>query len=358
MQKIILIALFLGVQVLTNAQNLEGANKEIEAGIKLYDSGNFNGAIKCYDKALKLDKDNPYALYEKMLTFNALQKYKKALEIGKQILLLKGNDNLIAQTYVTMGNVYDQMKEPEEAFKIYNEGIKRFPDEYMLYFNKGIALYGMNELAASQQALEKAVQLNPDHAGSLNALGSLLYTNGEPMPALLVLLRFLSVEPNTQRSIKNLALVKKIIKSNVKKGDKNSIIVNFDAKKMLDTTANGKKNANNFTGLELLLSMQAAIDLSADKKINTDTEVKRFEKGLKTVCSYLAENKSKNSGFYWEFFAPYFIELQEYKELEVFSYFSHVTFEDKEIGKWLKSHAKELEIFLKWSESFGWEKIK
>ncbi len=113
-----------------------------------------------------------------------------------------------------------------------------------------------------------------------------------------------------------------------------------------------KKEENNFGTTEFLLSMSSALDFDEKNKDKTKREL--FVDKMETMCSSLSETKKDNSGFYWDYYVPYFVALKEKKHLEVLSYLVYAPSGEKEIMDWLKSNKEELEEFYKWSAEFEW----
>jgi len=57
-----------------------------------------------------------------------------------------------------------------------------------------------------------------------------------------------------------------------------------------------------------------------DKKNKKKTEIELFQEKFETVCSSLKEVKKDNYGFYWEYYAPYFIAMKDENLIETLSY--------------------------------------
>jgi tetratricopeptide (TPR) repeat protein len=143
MKKIILGLIFLISTNCIYAQNREEAKKLVAEGVTLHDKGEYDAAISKYDKALEADKDNFFALTEKSITLLSLQKHDDVIQLCQKIIQLYPSEKELSMVYVAYGNTYDALKNNEKALEVYNEGINKFPDFYLLHFNKGISYSGM-----------------------------------------------------------------------------------------------------------------------------------------------------------------------------------------------------------------------
>src|SRR5690348_1014476 len=122
------------------AQNKEPANALVKEGVAYHDKGDYDGAIDKYDKALVMDKDNLFALEEKAYTLMAQKKYEEAIELCKKAIEVHPGEEYLSTAYITYGNALDGLKKTDQSIAVYDEGIKAFPDEYQLHYNKGITL--------------------------------------------------------------------------------------------------------------------------------------------------------------------------------------------------------------------------
>ncbi len=330
------------------AQNKEEADKLVEAGIELHDKGDYEGAIKTYDKALELDKDNLFALTEKSLTLSSLNKFDEVIAISKQAILTHPESGL-QNVYVNYGNALDHLKKNEEALKIYQEGIQKFPNYYQLYFNKGICYANSNRGTEALSCFQQSLTINPKHAGSLNAIG-ILETNSNRIPAIMAFSRFLIVEPQTSRSKKNFENLKSLMVKGVTQTGEKAVTINIDASALPDST--GVKKENDFSVADLTLSMSAGLDF--DKKNVKKTDAENFIRKFEVVCALLEETKNDNTGFYWNFLAPYFIEMKNKKLIEPFGYIVYVDSGEEDVAKWHKKNQDKLDKFYEWSKNYKW----
>ncbi len=220
-------------------------------------------------------------------------------------------------------------------------------------FNKAITLSNIERYEEAIICSQKSVSFNPQHASSHNSLGRLLCVSENRIPAILALSRFLILEPQTNRAKDNLELLQYVMKANVEKTGKNTINVNINPNMLSDTTEDGKIKENNFATTDLLLTMETALDY--DKKPKKKTEVKKFIEKIELVCSSLKESKNENYGFYWDYYVPYFIEMQDGKFIKTFAHIAFATSGYPDVDKWLKKHEKDINNFYEWSSNFNWQ---
>jgi len=351
MKKTTIILLLIFTITLGFSQSQE-AYKLMKEGIVLHDKGKYKKAIKKYDKALKIEPKNISFLYEKASSLTSLKEYKKAIKVCKKCIKINPNSVTLKQVYTVYANSTDLIGKPKKAIEIYNEAIKKFPDYYHLYFNRGITEIqnGMGEEAV--KSFETSTKLNPKHASSHNALAITLNSRTSNIPKLFVGCRFLILEPETKRSTLILPMMQRIVlgKKNVKKTDDNSISISFDGNMLSDS---GEIIENDFSSVNLILLMSSALNMSEENE--NKTEIEKFISTFETVVSMVSETKKDNYGYYWEHFVPYYVEMKEKGFLETFAYIIHASEDKKNINKWLKKNGDKIEEFYKWSSEYEWK---
>lgn len=344
MKKIYILTLLFSA--LTYSQNKTEAETKVIEGVELHDSGNFEGAITKYDEALTLDKDNAYALAEKAMTLEVLKKYDEAIAICQRVLKLHPKENN-AMVYVTYGNALDHSGKAKQALKIYDEGIKKFPNQYQLFYNKGITLVSLKEYEEALETIQTATKLNPNHSSSFNALAILNSENR--IPAILSLSRYLVIDNRTSRAKANFEMLISLINQGVSKTGDNSISISISE----DALNKGKKNENNFSSLDLMLSLAGAVDLSEENE--NKTEVDKFISKFKTMCQGMSEIKKKQKGYYWEFLAPYFIEMNDKNLIEPFANIIFLSNKNIDAQKYKDENPGKIEQFYFWSKNYIWK---
>ena len=340
--------LFLFTSTLLFAQNKEEAIKKIEAGIELHDEGKFQDALSKYDEALKLDENNLLALSEKAVTLEASKKYDEAIEISKFVLKLYPNEDN-RTVYVVYGNSLDHTNQKDLSLKIYDEGLKKYPDYYQLYYNKAITLYNNKEPEKAEIAFEEATKLNPNHTSSFNALGVL--NNSNRIASILASSRYLVLDNKSSRAKLNLkSLLSLMNKGVTKTGEKNISLV-LDPT-TLENVGKKKNRPNDFSSVDITLSMSAA--LAFDEKNKDNTEIQNFINQFESMCKVMSETRKNKKGYFWEFLAPYFIEMEKNKLVEPFAYYIFNPTQSEDVLKYQKENSAKIEKFLAWNKVYKW----
>ncbi len=353
MKKTILFLVFAFCSNAISAQYKENAEKLVDEGIAYHDKGDYEGAIAKYNKALELDQDNLLALAEKAYSLLSMNKYDESIVCCQKAIEKHSSEDNLKTVYVTYGNALDELKKTDKSIEIYDEGLKKYPDFYQLYFNKGITLSSVKKYDESILCFQKSILSNPKHASSHNAIARILDIKNKRIPALLAYCRFFVIEPESKRAKENLENVQVLMKANVEKTGKQSITINLSSDMLADTTSEGKPKENSFTSVDLLLSMSSALDY--DKKNKKSTEVEQFIRKFETVCASLSETKKNNNGFYWDYYVPYFVEMKDKDLIKTFGYIAFASSDYTDVAKWLKSHKSEVDKFYEWSKSFAWK---
>jgi Tfp pilus assembly protein PilF len=349
MKKLVLVLLYLFMSCILYAQAADEAESLVKDGVVLEDDGKSDSAIAFYQQALVLDKNNLMALTEMSYSLLSLGRYDDAIKFCRRAIKTHPGDDGLKIVYVSYGNAYDMLKKTARSIEIYDEGLRMFPEYFQLYYNKGITLLGENKSEAAMACFQRSVTLNPDHASSHNALARLLLSDKKKIPALLAFCRFLVLEPESKRSKPALAYLQKIMKGNVVVTGKNSVTIEISPDNLIK---NGKQKANDFSSTELLLGMSSAL---AFDSINRDkSEVEQFISEFGTVCNSLKETEKDNYGFYWDYYVPYFTDMNDKGLIKTFTYIIFSSSENSDITDWIKSHSKEIDDFNKWSDGFSW----
>jgi tetratricopeptide (TPR) repeat protein len=345
MKRVIIILLM--IPLLSHSQKRDEAEDQVEKGIALYDQGKYYDALELHENALKLDKDNLFALTEMAMTFSAIQKYDKAIEVCKLAISTHPKDNM-GNIYVTYANSLDHLGQVDKSLKMFDEGLKKFPDYCPLLFNKGITLANAKRTDKAVELFQSATKCNPAHISSYNALAVLSLDN--KIPAILAFSRYLVLDNQTARAKGNYNSLLKLMSSGVSKEGDKAVTISID-RATLESTKD-KKAENNFSSTDMVLSMVGAKDYDDKNKDKTDCQ--KFIDKFETLCLSMSETKKGNKGYFWEYLAPYFIEMESKKLVEPFAYIVFLPSQSSDVLKYHQDHANDIQKFNDWSENYNW----
>jgi Tfp pilus assembly protein PilF len=347
MKKQIIFSLFLSLFFLNVfSQNPGKAEQLINEGIKLHDAGKYADAITKYKEALTADADYPAALYEMSYTYYISGALDSAIVLDKKLLKMDIPDNTRKQVYVNLGSAYDDSKQPQEAIKAYKQGIKKFPDFYLLYFNLGITQYRNNEDEDAMENFQQAVTLKPFHAGSNNGMYKILADKNK-IPAVLTASMVCLAENNTKRSIDCAQFIQSALISNIQSDSakKNKTIY-------IPSSSLSEAKENNFSSAELGISLMAAsTDIMDTLQLNTAAQKLKFQ--FDALCGFLGAKKQK--GFFWQFYAPFFSDIKKNNYTDVLVNLILQNTEN-ESALWITTNENKVNAFYDWVSKYNWPK--
>jgi tetratricopeptide (TPR) repeat protein len=314
----------------------------LNRGIKLHDEDKFEEAIATYDSLIATDASAYLAYYEKSLSLMKWGKYQESIDISTWALknFPTGEEN--ASFYINTGTCWDLLKNPKKALEVYDEGIKKYPEKSLLYFNKAITLYNTGKLEETEAAIEKSIRYNPYHASSHQVM-AVLKSQTNRYYSLLAGLFFMTIEPTGKRAEGRLQLIEDAIAANVQKKDDKNVTIN------LSMPDNKKKTANDFSMMEMVVSMSVALD--HDEKNKKETKPQRMQRILETAFGVLSEQE-KGSGFGWEVYVPFFSDLKKKGYLETYSHVMYASADDEANDEWLEKNSAKVEDYLAWVQAY------
>lgn len=352
MKKTSIFIFSLLIYVCSFGQLSSEAEKCIIKGIEYHKKGQYDKAIEEYDKALIFDKDNIFAYSEKAMTLMRQKKEREAIKLCEKAIEIHPKNSNLESIYITMGTCYSHLDLPHKAIEKYDEGLQLFPNQYLLHFNKGISYYGLDYYDEALRCFEKALTTNPFHAGSHNAIANIHQMKHNRIPSILSYSFFLLIEPEGNRAKRNFEQLIYVMKSNVERTDKKNITININSSQIDEIEDGDSIKANNFSSIDLILSLTDALELSKNSKDKMDRE--SFYNKIESMSSLLKSSRSENKGFYWEFYAQFFIDMLDNEHLEAYSYIAFMTTQDKKIVKWIEKNDDKIKALYEWTRNYSW----
>lgn len=316
------------------------ADSLVDEGIKLHDKGDYEAAIALYTKAQAIDKEAYRPQYEMASSYLHLKKYDRTIEVCNAILDSKTSYG--PGVFTLKGTAQDLSGDPKEAINTYKKGIKKFTDNYLLYYNLGYTLYFQKEYKDAEEAIQKGLILKPAHASSHLLLAYINNDQGNRMQSILALYNFLLLEPKSDRAGTAYGMLDKLLAKAVKKNkDKeNSITINIDKL--------GKKS-DEFPTAELTLGLLAASASLEENKNKTEEQL--FAENTNTLFNILGETKKKK-GFWANYYVDFFYELAKAHHSEALSYYVSQSDTSEAVEEWMKTNKEKTEALQKWVEAY------
>ncbi|MFN6559077.1 MAG: tetratricopeptide repeat protein [Nostoc sp. ChiSLP01] len=121
----------------------------------------YQGAIAYYNRALRLNPNNPDAYFQRGVASYQLQNYKAAFKDFEQTVRLSPNNAL---AYVNRGLARDALGDTEGALSDYNQALERNPssNDAWIYYNRGVVYYDQKDYQAAIRDYTQAIKINSD----------------------------------------------------------------------------------------------------------------------------------------------------------------------------------------------------
>ncbi|WP_423128453.1 tetratricopeptide repeat protein [Gaoshiqia sp. Z1-71] len=324
------VILFLLISTSIFGQNPELENL-LNEGIEFHDQGEYKKAIEIYQKALKVDPNSSLVNYEIAFSYFSDKDYKNAEVYSKRVLDLK-KDHLLP-AYITYGNALDMQGQSDKAIKVYEKAMAEF-DNYLLYYNHAITCFNAGKTDKAYNSALKGIASNSSHASSHLILSKIMEKKGSRIKAMLPLYFFLLIEPNSARGAIEYQTLRNYLDHGVSQASEKNIQVMVPMDKDPE-----------FGAAEMMVSLSKASNSLEENKEKPDLEL--FAENNETIFKILGELKDDQSGFWWDFYVPFFYEMANEDLTKAFSYYISQS-KGEEVSKWIEENPVQFERFINW----------
>lgn len=154
--------------------------------------GEYEEAVKSYDRAIGLDNYNPYLWYNKGLALTSLGRYEEALYCYHRATNIKPFD---AEIWMSRGAALSALGRYEEALECYDRAVKFDSKNADAWNNKGTILTRVGQHEEALECYGRAVEIEPSDADAWNNRGSALHQLGRYQEALECYNRAIELDP-------------------------------------------------------------------------------------------------------------------------------------------------------------------
>lgn len=308
------------------------AKDVIERGIKFHDEKKYAQAIEEYNKVNINDTAYALAQYEMALSHMELENYTLAANILNELLEYKIRFNFKHTIYLTLGNCYDQNGKPEEAIRIYTEGLKLYPYQHNLFYNRGITYANQKKYKEAISDYKQAIQSNVYHANSHLALGLLAAHEGLYDQAMLSLLTFIWLVPDDSRAPEITAILERLSDGSFEKEPKN-------IKELF--------GPDNYEDYNLLFENKIALQDNYKAKFSIPTS---YAKQLHLFLKNNTYDKS-NMDFWNQHYLPFFQAIWKEKMIDQFCMIPLASVKNESVQAKVRSKISTIKTFYEWSKT-------
>ncbi len=132
-------------------------DSDLISGNLCHESGDFESAIKYYDKAIKSDSKDYKAYNNRGNAKSKLDKFQDAINDYDKAIKLNTKDSL---TYYNRGVIKNQLGNFLDAISDYDEAIRLNPKSYATYTNRGITKISLGNFLDAINDFNEAIKLN------------------------------------------------------------------------------------------------------------------------------------------------------------------------------------------------------
>ncbi len=199
-----LFIVFLFTAFFSSAQSEQNADTLHQTAKTFLQQGDYENAVLVLTKALQMQPNDLQITKDLLFAYYLKRDFAKAMEIGKPLVERSDAD---VQSFQLVGLTYKALAQDDEAEKLYKIGLKKFPNEGVLYSEYG-ELLANKKMDMAVKLWEKGIESDPNHSSNYYFLAKQYTFKGDMIWSVLYAEMFLNIESFTARSteMKNLLL--------------------------------------------------------------------------------------------------------------------------------------------------------
>ena len=302
----------------------------IQEGLDLYEKEKYDESINSYSKVSLNDTNYSVAQYEIALSYFALDDYSKAITTLKELInlnLLYAHNN---DMYTLLGSAYDENGQLDKAIETYNIGIKKFPKNYSLYYNRALAFSKLKKHKEAIEDFKTAITCKAGHASSHYQLGLYATHEGHYTEAALSFITYLILDPNSQRANEVISILE-----NLSNGE-------YDEKSKGFTW----DEEEDYSQLNEFFKNKVALEKAYKVKLTIDAA---YARQLHFILSNIKYDK-ENPGFWNQTYIPFLLDIYQNDKFDEMILFSLQASGSDKVQSKLKSKKSKITDFLKFAQ--------
>jgi len=184
---------------MTSTLPLERADHWLGEGNIALNAGNYMQALSAYKQAARAAPDNATVHY---LVSEAYRKQGAMEDCEDSLKLAIHLDPAQYDACLSLGNIYLERNENENAASMYLKALEGINDNAELYCNLGLALFKQGRNSETENYFRKSLSLDRDNAVVLNNLAVLLFEEDRTQEAFKLVQHAISISPEYEQANK------------------------------------------------------------------------------------------------------------------------------------------------------------
>lgn len=185
--------------------------------------GDYDNATLVLNSALKQEPDNIDMLKDKAYLNYLKRDFGKSIEVGKILIERSDADE---QTFQILGMAYKSLAENKECDKLYQKGLKKFPNSGVLHNDYGELMAMQKNMPAAIEQWENGIETAPNYSSNYFNAANFYAVNDNFFQEIIYGEIFLNLESYSTRSADMKGLLLEGYKRLYATGDLNKLINN------------------------------------------------------------------------------------------------------------------------------------
>lgn len=300
----------------------------LQKGIQFHDDKKYAQAITEFKKINKNDTNFVIAALELANSYVANKQDSLAVIACDQVLSM--NTGYEPNALLHKANALDNMGKSDEAVKVYEEAIRRFPLNNSFYHELGVLKYNQKKYIEANELFKKSIKYNPYYAPSHLQMGNLAILQGKLVPAMLAWSYYLLIDNTSDRAKSVVIELEKMAQNE------------YDFSNAI--TIEQLSDQDDFSEIQALVKSKVALGSKYKSEIDLNYNL---TKQLQLILEKITVDKS-DKGFYMQYYAPLFQQIYKSDYFEPFAYYIVSGMNVDKVNSWIKKNNKDYVAFSKW----------
>ncbi|RZK66676.1 MAG: tetratricopeptide repeat protein, partial [Pedobacter sp.] len=246
------------------------------------------------------DTNYVVSLLKKAIVCQADSQFNEGIKYCKEALLIAKNNELLPEIYNTYGSLNLNLKHYDEAIRIFDTAIAKYPATSLLYYNKGVAYLESDRFEMAEQWFQKSLMINPYMYSAHYNLGLAALLQGKIVPGYISYFSYLLFSPNGRYSAKAINVLQQI---------------SIGGDEILKYKDNRKANpGTNYLEVEDVLFSKIALDKAYKPLTSIDDPISRQ---IQAVIEKV-EFKADDADFWVQYYVPFLKKMYADNKFNLF----------------------------------------